>query len=90
MATFLNPPIDPDDELAAIIENAALHDDGAEARSHLEAGFPIYYSEPETPEGVIIKKYPDGRRELVRFDLHGEHFVQAIPADCRAEGSCDP
>ncbi len=78
MATLLKPPIDPDDELAAIIENAALHDDGAEARSHLDAGFPIYYSEQETPQGVIIKEYPGGSRELVRFDRHGEHFVQAI------------
>lgn len=78
MATLLKSPIDPDDELAAIIENAALNDDGAAARSHLEAGFPVYYSEPETPEGVIIKEYPGGRRELVRFDLAGEHFVQTL------------
>ena len=78
MATRLKTPIDPDDELADLIENGVLNDDGAVARSHLEAGFPIYYSEPETPEGVIIKEYPDGRRELVRFDLNGEHFVQAM------------
>ncbi|MBB4642697.1 MULTISPECIES: hypothetical protein [Sphingomonadaceae] len=78
MATQLKSPVDPDDELATIIINAALHDDGAAARSHLEAGFPVYYSEPETPADAVIKEYPGGRRELVRFDLHGEHFVQAM------------
>lgn len=49
MATPVKAPIDPDDELAAILENAALNDDGAVARSHLAAGFPIYYSEADTP-----------------------------------------
>lgn len=78
MATRLKAPIDPDDELAAILEDAALNDDGAAARSHLEAGFPIYYSDDDTPDDVIIKEYPDGRRELVRVDVDGEHFVQAI------------
>jgi hypothetical protein len=78
MATLLKAPIDPDAELAEIIEHAALNDDGAAARWHLEAGFPVYYSEPETPEGVIIREYPGGRRELVRFNLEGEHFVQAL------------
>lgn len=78
MATQLKAPIDPDDKLAAILEDAGLHDDGAAARSHLEAGFPIYYSETDTPADAIIKEYPDGRRELVRVDADGEHFIQAI------------
>ncbi len=78
MATRLKTPIDPDDELAAILENAALNDDGAVARSHLEAGFPIYYSEDDTPADAIIKEYPGGKRELVNFDRNGEHFVQAL------------
>jgi len=33
MATRLKAPVGPDDELAAILENAGLHDDGAAARS---------------------------------------------------------
>lgn len=78
MATRLKAPIDPDDELAAILENAALNDDGAAARSHLEAGFPIYYSEDDTPADAIIKEHPGGRRELVSFDVNGERFIQAI------------
>lgn len=78
MAMRSKPPIDPDDELAAILEDAALNDDGAAARSHLEAGSPIYYSEADTPAGAIIKEYPDGRRELIRVDVEGEHFIQAM------------
>jgi len=78
MATRLKHPVDPDDELADLIEQAVLDDDGTAARSHLDAGFPIYYSEAETPAGVVVKQYPDGRRELVRFDVNGEHVVQDI------------
>src|SRR3546814_6674074 len=73
MATRLKPPIEADDELAMTIENAARQDDGAIASSHLAAGFPIYYSEADTPPDAIIKEYPGGRRELVSFDLQGEH-----------------
>ena len=77
MATQPKAPIDPD-ELADILENAFLHDDGEAARSHLEAGFPIYYSEHDTPADAIIKEYPDGCRELVRVDADGEHVIRAI------------
>jgi hypothetical protein len=58
-----------------------LHDDGRTARSHLEAGDPIYYREPDTIPGVCIKEYPDGRRELVHFDETGEVVVRQINPD---------
>src|SRR3546814_16572156 len=70
------------------IQNAARQDDGAIASSHLAAGFPIYYSEADTPPDAIIKEYPGGRRELVSFDLQGEHFVQAIA--CYRASGCSP
>lgn len=55
-----------------------MHDDhGTAAAEHLAAGFPIYYSNATTPAGALIKEYPDGRRELVRFDRHGEHRIAA-------------
>ena len=47
-------------------------DDGRAAREHLAAGFPIYFREADTPAGLVIKQYPDGRRELVTFDAQGE------------------
>lgn len=54
------------------------HNIGETARSHLEAGDPIYYREPDTIPGVCIKEYPDGRRELVQFDKTGEVVVCQI------------
>ena len=78
VATRLKAPIDPDGELAAILEDVALSDDGAAARSHLEAGFAIYYSEPDMSADTIIQEYSDGRRELVRVNVDGEHFIQAM------------
>jgi len=77
MATRLKHPIDADADLLPAIEAASRNDDGAAAREHLAAGFPIYYSEDDTPAGAVIKEYPDGRRELVRFDREGEHHFQA-------------
>jgi len=52
------------------------HDDGDAAREHLAAGRPIYYCEDSTPEGVSIKEFPDGHRQLVRFDAEGEHVIR--------------
>jgi len=54
------------------------HDNGAAARAHIAAGHPIYYRERTTPTGTVVKEYPDGHRELVTFDLTGEHFITAI------------
>lgn len=76
MATRLNTPIDAD--LGRVIEAAARDDDGAVAREHLAAGFPIYYCDAETPADMVMKKYPDGRRELIRFDLRGEHRIRTV------------
>ncbi|MDQ2140066.1 hypothetical protein RBI13_19395 [Alcaligenaceae bacterium A4P071] len=44
-------------------------DDGAVAKSHLTAGHPIYYAEHDTPEGMCVKEYPSGRKELITFDF---------------------
>ncbi|ETF02178.1 hypothetical protein W822_15780 [Advenella kashmirensis W13003] len=44
-----------------------VRDDGAAARGHLQAGRPVYYREDTTPSGLVIKEFPNGRRELVRF-----------------------
>jgi hypothetical protein len=52
------------------------HDDGDAARSHLAAGRPIYYTEDDTPAGLLIKKHPDGRRELVKFDEEGDQVIR--------------
>ena len=62
-------------ELAAFLATLA-HDDGVAARGHLARGNPIYCTTATTPAGLVEKRYPDGRRQLVRFDLKGEHVVE--------------
>lgn len=67
----------PNSDLWTELERAMQDDRGSAAAEHLAAGFPIYYSNANTPAGALIKEYPDGRRELVRFDRHGEHRIAA-------------
>ena len=43
-------------------------DDGAAARAHLAEGRPITYTDDSFPDR-IIRKRPDGRRELIDVDL---------------------
>ncbi|MDR5791673.1 hypothetical protein P9281_34570 [Caballeronia sp. LP003] len=66
-------------------ERQLANDDGAAAKEHLAAGFPIYYREDDTPEGACLKEYPDGRREFVTFDVdRGEVFIAAAPRRTKA------
>lgn len=53
-------------------------DDGAVARRHLEAGNPVYVHTAETPAGMIEKRFPNGRRQLVTWDSSGEHVVSEL------------
>ncbi|HDR9474389.1 hypothetical protein BMD20_29490 [Burkholderia multivorans] len=53
-------------------------DDGAVARRHLAQGNPVYYKTEATPKGMIEKRLPDGRRQLVKWDSEGEHVVSEL------------
>lgn len=77
MAT-LSPAVD-DDALWASLEADSRPPAEDAAASHLNEGRPIYYSEPDTPDGLIIKEYPDGIRRLIRISIvNGEaHEVAA-------------
>jgi hypothetical protein len=44
----------------------------------LGAGHPIYYVEQDTPDDLLIKEYPDGRRELVRCDTSVDEVVRIL------------
>lgn len=55
-----------------------LEGDDSAAREHLAAGFPIYYGHDDTPEGLQIKQWPDGRRELVRFEEAGDEVIRVL------------
>jgi hypothetical protein len=59
-------------EFAAELAN----DNGQAAKEHLQAGRAIYLCEDDTPAGLVVKEYPDGRRELVQFDQDGEKVVR--------------
>lgn len=52
--------------------------DAAEAEHALAMGAPIYYIEEDTPENLLIKEYPSGRKELIIMKDTGEEVVQKI------------
>lgn len=54
------------------LNTGLAQEDGRAAEEHLAAGFPIYFREAGTPEGLVVKQFPDGRREFVYFDESGE------------------
>lgn len=51
-------------------ELSLAYDDGQAAKQHLAAGRPIYYGDARYPDG-LVKKYPDGRRQLVAVSDSG-------------------
>ncbi|MDR2215734.1 MAG: hypothetical protein LBE59_07830 [Nevskiaceae bacterium] len=71
-------PADLNETIWRDLLHAARHDDGAAARENLEAGVPIYYVEDDTPEGLLIKEYPDGHRELIRVAGDREEVVRTL------------
>ena len=67
-----------DTDLWDIIAAGLERDGDFAVREHLAAGRPVYYTDDDTPEGLLIKKYPDGRRELVRYFREGDEVVRAF------------
>lgn len=55
-------------------ERSLTQDDGQAAQQHLDAGRPIYYGDARYPAG-LIKKYPDGRKQLVSVNHRGDISV---------------
>jgi len=55
-------------------EMVLANDDGLAAKQHLAAGRPIYYGDDRYPSG-LVKKYPDGRKQLVTVSASGEISV---------------
>jgi hypothetical protein len=68
----------PLDQLWIELTTVVRHDQGEAAREHLSAGHPIYYVEGDTPDDLLVKEYPDGRRELVRFHETGDQVVRPL------------
>ena len=49
-------------------DRMARHDDDSASREILASGMPIHIANDDTPEGCVIRVYPDGREELIRVD----------------------
>ncbi|CAA7625983.1 conserved hypothetical protein [Magnetospirillum sp. LM-5] len=74
----LEPMTDAEERRFVSVVAAALADDhGDEAKRHLAAGRPIYYSDDRFGDG-IVKEYPDGRRQLVVFRDDAEVVLRAL------------
>ena len=67
-------------DLWGILTSGMEQGDLQSSLDHLTAGRPICLAEKDTPDTAAIRKCPDGRRELVRFDSEGEHAVRPLPA----------
>jgi hypothetical protein len=60
------------------IEIGLASDGEFAVREHLAAGFPVYYSEFDTPAGLLVKEHPDGRRELVRHNRKADQIIRLL------------
>lgn len=69
---------EPSDRLWKELTSAVRRDAGVAAKEHLAAGRAIYYSESDTPDGLLVKEHPDGRRELIRFNETGDKVVRPL------------
>lgn len=57
------------------IDVAFSCDEGTAVRGHLAAGRSIYYREESTPTGLVIRRNPDGSRQLVKFTAERTELV---------------
>jgi hypothetical protein len=65
-------------DLWEIIREGLERDGDFAVRKHFAAGRPVYTWEEGTPPGLGIKRYPDGRRELVRHRREGDEVVRVL------------
>ncbi len=67
-----------DSAFIAELEKKLMQTDDTTARTHLDAGFPIYYMEENTPENLIVKEYPNGRRQWICLVNDQEQVVKEL------------
>jgi hypothetical protein len=74
----------------AVILRAIRRDDGAAARSHLEAGRPIYYCDDAVPSRMV-REWPNGHKEIVQVmddgsvKVHGRLNLLVVNIDVERE-----
>jgi hypothetical protein len=74
--SLLSRPQDDDldrfwNDLPRLIEQ----DDGRAVKDLLAKGIAAYYSDDETPAGLLIREQPDGTRQLVRVNFDSDDTV---------------
>lgn len=52
--------------------------DKSAAQTALDSNIPIYYADYDTPQGLLIKEYPDGRRQLVNFSRKDDEVINEL------------
>lgn len=62
---------------AEFIAGLESEDDFA-VRELLAEGWPVYYLEDDTPEGLVVKEHPDGRRQWVRGAGANERVIRDL------------
>ena len=65
-------------DLWDVIARGLERDGDLAAREHLAAGRPVYYTDDDTPDGLLIKTHPDERRQLVRYQRDGDEVVRPL------------
>jgi hypothetical protein len=73
------PPVaDPAAEFEAEFLAGLESDDDFAVRELLVEGWPAYYIEDDTPEGLVVKEHPDGRKQWVRGAGANERVVRDL------------
>ncbi|WP_454675101.1 hypothetical protein [Achromobacter pestifer] len=68
-------PLEQEADLLNAIDAAMSTDEGGAVSQHLAAGRAVYFREPLTPPGLVIRKNPDGSCQWVRFASDGSELV---------------
>jgi hypothetical protein len=53
--------------------------DDRAAKRLLSKGIPIYLAYDDTPDGCLVKQYPNGKRDLVIFNESGDTILRHLP-----------
>jgi len=57
------------------LPNLIERDDGRAVKDLLSKGIAVYYSDDDTPAGLLIREQPDGTRQLVQINFDGDDTV---------------
>jgi len=62
-------------DIETLLENIESVETEDNTKILLNNGIPAYIKEPGMPKGIMIKLYPDGKRETIKID---ENFQESV------------